>query len=241
MNVEIVKPFSMKWSGMPLIRSTRARGRCRGRRFMIQRAREFAIPGLTPPRKSRRVVSEALVTAVTSLDGATLQRCFPRLAAFLDNYQNLERQRQEQAEAKRAADAAAAQRQEAERRKQWEARRAADAAAEQRFEAERRKPANRVTEGYALYRLVRHCNEVRRGYMVQFVNDDEFKRATATIQAIVKKAKKDEPNISTDNLWNESAAGANRRPIGANLCQAYLRDLLQMSPVAVYEEAKPPE
>ena len=70
--------------------------------------------------------------------------------------------------------------QEAERRSQ-EAKQAAAAAETKRQEAERRKSINRVREAYALYRLVRHCNETRRGYAAQYVNTYELKRATESI------------------------------------------------------------
>ena len=128
--------------------------------------------------------------------------------------------------------------QEAERQSP-EAKQAAAAAETKRQEAERRKSINRVREAYALYRLVRHCNETRRGYAAQYVNKYELKRATESIQAMVKRAKNDEPNINTDNLWNESAALANDRPIGRQPCQHYLDQLLEISPV--YNDEKPPE
>ena len=200
-------------------------------------ARELAVPGLDPRRRSKNAVSDVLVTAVASLDDATSRTCFPKLAAFLDKYRDLK----QQAKAKQAAEAAEAQRQEAERRKQTEARRLADIARTQRLEAELRKPANRVTEGYVFYRLARRCNQVRRGYAVQYVNDDELERATTAIQAVVKAAKNNEPNINTDSLWDKSAERANGRPIGAESCQAYLQELLRISPGSVYDEAKPPE
>jgi hypothetical protein len=109
------------------------------------------------------------------------------------------------------------------------------------IEAERHSPSGRVIEAYAKYRVVRYCNEVRRGYLVQYVNDDELARATTAIQAIVRKAKNDEPGINTDALWNNSANLANDRPVGVEWCQRYLEDLLRMSPVALYDQSKPPE
>lgn len=81
-----------------------------------------------------------------------------------------------------------------------------------------------MREGYALYQLVRHCNEIPRGYALQYVNDDELDRATASIKMLVRKAKKDEPHINTGN----------QQP-----CQRYLGQLLQMNPV--YNDEKPPE
>jgi hypothetical protein len=66
-------------------------------------------------------------------------------------------------------------------------------------------------------------------------------RATTAIQAIVRKAKNDEPGINTDALWNNSANLANDRPVGVEWCQRYLEDLLRMSPVALYDQSKPPE
>jgi hypothetical protein len=118
-------------------------------------------------------------------------------------------------------------------------REAAKQAAE--AEAERQSPRGQVTQAYAVYRLVRYCNEVRRGYLVQYVNDDELARAATAIQAVVQKAKHDEPSIDTDVLWNNSADLAKNRPVGVEICQSYLRDLLRMSPVAVYDNSKPVE
>ena len=162
--------------------------------------------------KGVTTLKSALGTASKN-DPDAFKQCFPDLADFMENYEA------RSAEYKRRAEAAAAYKREQ--------------------EAERQSPHGQVREGYALYRLVRHCNETRRGYVVQYVNDDELNRATASIQKLVKKAKKDEPNISTDNLWNESAALADGRPIGNKPCQNYLRQLLEISPV--YNDEKPPE
>ena len=89
-------------------------------------ARERGIPGLNPPGISRSKVSSALVTAVTSLDGAALRRCFPKLGAFLVKIHDLKQQAEAKQAAAQAAAVAEAQRQETERLKQ--ARRAADVA-----------------------------------------------------------------------------------------------------------------
>jgi hypothetical protein len=81
-------------------------------------AREREIPGLNPPGISRSKVSDALVTAVTSLDGATLRRCFPKLGAFLVKIHDLKQQAEAKQAAAEAVAAAEAKRQKAERRKQ---------------------------------------------------------------------------------------------------------------------------
>ncbi len=53
----------------------------------------------------------------------------------------------------------------------------------------------RVLYGYRWFMLVRRCNEVRQGYLLQYVNDDEFARANATIKAIVQQAKTNFPGL----------------------------------------------
>jgi hypothetical protein len=169
-----------------------------------------------------QTLTKALASAQKK-DPEGFKKCFPDVVELADNYDakvaEVVQKRQEA-----AAQAAAA---------------AARAAA---VEAERRSPHGRVTEGYALYRLVRFCNEVRRGYLVQYVNDDELARATTAIQAIVRKAKNDEPGIDTDALWYRSAELIRRgRDFYANAeaCQGELGALLRMSPVALYDDSKP--
>jgi hypothetical protein len=185
------------------------------------------IPGLQPDTSVARVIgelpavsvehgvlalTEALVLAEHN-DPDGFSKCFPAMAGFEQNY-----------DVKVAA---------LNKERQEAAKRAG--------EAERRLPRAQVTEGYTLYRCVRYCNEVRRGYVVQYVNYDELARATTAIQAIVRKAKNDEPGINTDALWNSSADLANGRPMGVEWCQRYLHDLLRMSPVALFDNSKPPE
>jgi hypothetical protein len=157
---------------------------------------------------------DALLSAIKK-DAVGFGQCFPEYVEFINKHDAF------LIEYDRQAEAAAAE-------------------AKQR-EVQRKSPHGQVLEGYTLYRLVRYCNEVRRDYLLQFINDVELGRATTAIQGVVRKAKQDEPAIDTDKIWDESAAAANGEPVSAEICQRYLQQLLRMSPVAVYQQDKPPD
>jgi hypothetical protein len=99
-------------------------------------------------------------------------------------------------------------------------------------------PQNRVLNAYAQYAEVAFCNEARAGYLVQYVNDYEFGRAKTAIKAIVAAALKEDPSLNTDDLWNK---GRNAYNLIASegYCRQALFQLLNASPVTVYEINKP--
>ena len=110
---------------------------------------------------------------------------------------------------------------------------------EARAEAARQAalPRNRVIRAYAQYAEVAFCNEARAGYLVQYVNDYEFERAKVAIKAIVAAALKEDPSLNTDDLWNKAR---NANLIAAEgYCRQALYELLQASPVTVYQINKP--
>ena len=100
-------------------------------------------------------------------------------------------------------------------------------------------PEGRVTIAYARFRAVRFCVQVRKGYMMKYVNDTELDRANVAIHAIVDNAKQDKPGINTDALWNNSANMIKNFYAGIDVCQHELNELYRMSPVAVYDNTKP--
>ena len=97
-----------------------------------------------------------------------------------------------------------------------------------------------LCRSYTSYVRVKYCNEVRKGYLLQYVNDEELERAEVAIKAIVSKAIETTPNVDTDAIWKRALILA---PQGAHLsrdfCQQYLRSLLADSPVATISIPKP--
>jgi hypothetical protein len=104
------------------------------------------------------------------------------------------------------------------------------------------KPINVVFRGYQMYINVTLCNQVREGYLVQYVNDVELERANKAIKAIVEQQKKRDPNLDADYAWNEAKQEHNRSkpPITLDYCQnVYLQSLLRASPQPVFNVEKP--
>jgi len=96
-----------------------------------------------------------------------------------------------------------------------------------------------ISYGYRHYMVVRYCNEIRQGYLLQYVNDVEFERATVAIKAIVNAAKAANPSIDTDEEWKLASKVANGTPITQETCQMHLAQLLRLSPLTVYSTDKP--
>jgi hypothetical protein len=95
--------------------------------------------------------------------------------------------------------------------------------------------------GYRFFMLVHHCNEVRQGYLLQFISDDELARSEIAIHAIVRKAKLDDPSIDSDALWRDAIQMATKMTITRDYCQLYFGQLPRISPVPVYSTNKPRE
>jgi hypothetical protein len=83
-------------------------------------------------------------------------------------------------------------------------------------------PHNRVINAYSLYARVAFCNEVREGYMLQYVSDPEFYRAKIAIKAIVATALKEDPSLNTDDLWNRGRQAAGGFQASRDWCQVVL-------------------
>jgi hypothetical protein len=109
--------------------------------------------------------------------------------------------------------------------------------------AEEAKPINVLFRAYTRYAYVKFCNQVREGYVLQYINDIEMQRATSMIKAIKDKAIKDEPNLDTDYTWNQGLQEAQRllnaNAMGPDQCHWAYGDLLDMSPTTPYVVAKP--
>jgi len=136
-----------------------------------------------------------------------------------------------------------AQAAEAERRKveaELNRKRQEQAAAEAKEQARiANLPINRLFRGYQFYVHVKFCNEVREGYLVQYVNDAEMIRAEKAIKSVVDQSTTDDTSIDTDNVWKQAIAAVQGKPANINLCQHSLGQLLNLSPTAVYTVAKP--
>ncbi|HEY1475745.1 MAG TPA: hypothetical protein VGF53_16840 [Pseudolabrys sp.] len=136
-----------------------------------------------------------------------------------------------------------AQAAEAERRKveaELNRKRQEQAAAEAQEQARvANLPINRLFRGYQFYVHVKFCNEVREGYLVQYVNDAEMIRAEKAIKSIVEQATKDDTAINTDEVWKKALAAVQGKSASISLCQYSLGQLLNLSPAAVYTITKP--
>jgi hypothetical protein len=107
------------------------------------------------------------------------------------------------------------------------------------------KPAGRVLYAYTLYVRINFCNQVREGYAVQYINDDQLARATVVVKTIVGKAQQEDPSINTDEIWQAARQEAAHHPhpiARANgamfqaapyICQAHLTELFNQSPTPV--------
>jgi hypothetical protein len=117
----------------------------------------------------------------------------------------------------------------------------AKAAAKRRAEiqAEENSPHGQVRQAYTAYIFVRWCHEIREGYMVKYVNDVEMDRAETAIRAIVQKWKVQEPNMNTDQLWQQADQRVVGKPINLDTCHYGLRTLLDMSPIPAVRVTKP--
>jgi crotonobetainyl-CoA:carnitine CoA-transferase CaiB-like acyl-CoA transferase len=136
-----------------------------------------------------------------------------------------------------------AQAAEAERRKveaELNRKRQEQAAAEAKEQARvANLPINRVFRGYQFYAHVKFCNDVREGYLVQYVNDAEMMRAEKAIKSIVEQATKDDTTINTDDVWKQALEAVQGKPASISFCQQSLAQLLNLSPTTVYSIAKP--
>jgi hypothetical protein len=97
----------------------------------------------------------------------------------------------------------------------------------------------RVQQGYAAYIGVRWCHETREGYLLQYVNDVEMRRAEEAIRAIVQKAKKEFPGMNTDVLWKAADRDIIGKPISQSYCQLWFHTLLDLSPIPAVRIEKP--
>jgi hypothetical protein len=97
----------------------------------------------------------------------------------------------------------------------------------------------RVQQGYAAYIGVRWCHETREGYLLQYVNDVEMRRAEEAIRAIVQKAKKEFPGMNTDVLWKAADRDIIGKPISESYCHLWFRTLLDLSPIPAVHIEKP--
>jgi hypothetical protein len=110
------------------------------------------------------------------------------------------------------------------------------------------KPGNKLLRAYSNYIYLKLCHDVREGYVVQYVNDQEMERVDSTTKRIVEAATKEDASINTDDVWNAALTQNNREltksgGITMGVVQAVCRwrlDLLfNASATPVYPIAKP--
>jgi hypothetical protein len=152
---------------------------------------------------------------------------------------DLERNNQAEKQREKAIEAKAQAAERERRRQEYEAARPAREAAEREAARIEALPSNRLFNGYRLYGYVKFCNEVREGYMVQYVSDIELERARKAIKAIAARATKDDASINTDDVWQKARGTLDRLRADDVMCHNSLVELLNVSPEPVFNIEKP--
>jgi hypothetical protein len=67
-------------------------------------------------------------------------------------------------------------------------------------------PEGKLTISYQYYQIVQTCNEIRKGYASQFINDTELSGATKKMKAIESSVKPSLKDKNTDKLWSNAIA-----------------------------------
>jgi hypothetical protein len=73
-----------------------------------------------------------------------------------------------------------------------------------RYNAYIGSPEGKLTYSYQRFQALQTCNEIRRGYAVQFINDEELSNAKAKIRAIESKLKPLLKDKDTNKLWAQA-------------------------------------
>lgn len=73
-----------------------------------------------------------------------------------------------------------------------------------RYNAYISSPEGRLTYSYQRYQVLQTCNEIRKGYAVQFINDGELSKAKDKIKAIESKLKPLLNDKDTNKLWTQA-------------------------------------
>jgi TPR repeat protein len=91
---------------------------------------------------------------------------------------------------------------------------------------------NRLLTAYMQYVFVKHCYEVREGYVVVYINDVEFDRARNAIKAIETDALAKNGSLNTDAMWKKAVTDLlNQKPfVGRDQCQVNLNALIATGP-----------
>jgi hypothetical protein len=165
----------------------------------------------------RKLITAALLTA--TFDAAHAQ--IPQLGCDVSGLIAASRAKSAAEQAERDAQCRAVAERErraaedAERQRQEQAWAAEQAKRRQAQEAAAREqariaamPSTRLLNDYRFYAHVKWCDDLREGYLVQYINDAELERARQPIGDIVEQTTKDDPSIDTDDNWQQSIAAA---------------------------------
>lgn len=180
-----------------------------------------------PPKEVRKAVFKACLMLTYDLSEAKAEQVLPKAYEMVEHssfreevelYTEIGRTKTQQAA-------------EIQRKKNAEL-----AAAEAKIQA---LPVNRLLNGYMAFGYVRFCHESREGYLVQYVNDVELKKAERAVKAIVEQTTKEDPSLDTDRVWQEAQSFNNGRHLNEGMCREALMDLFKRSPVALHSTDKP--
>jgi hypothetical protein len=98
------------------------------------------------------------------------------------------------------------------------------------------QPEDKVYEAYWRFALVQYCHKVRDGYAMIFVSDAEYYRSETIAKAVAQKTG---GSVDTDKLWHQALEHNNGMPVSRDWCQRAYRELLELSPVGVFDMQKP--
>jgi hypothetical protein len=118
-------------------------------------------------------------------------------------------------------------------------RRQVETERQEKAAAEARKPENRLVRAYEFYAKVQFCNQVRQGYASVFVNDVEMERARIAAKTIEKSLLSEEPNLNTDNVWQQALSNIQGWRAFRETCQGTYIALLRLSPIDMHPIQKP--
>jgi hypothetical protein len=123
-----------------------------------------------------------------------------------------------------------------------EQRKAAQAMRAKQAEETRRVanlPENRLFEAYWRYAHVQYCYKVREGYAMIYISDPELARAKTVAKAIENKILDEQPGLDTDSIWRKALGHNDGGSITDSSCKRTYGELVEMSPVGVFNMQKP--
>jgi len=145
------------------------------------------------------IAPQWLVTWLVLLDekGEILKNVYPEIksqtVALLEKLEKLDNKKKASAESEEKMSKEAA-----DRKAKMDSAQQAEI---NKYRAFANSPEGKLILAYQFYQVVQTCNEVRKGYAAQFVNDEEFAASTRKIKFVESTVKPALQDKNTDKLW----------------------------------------